>query len=93
MPFMMSNQAPRLSELETITTPETIIDPVTDDGDHDRFAHYARKSDIMESAVTGKPVVALCGKMWIPNRNPDNYQVCPTCKDIYQRKKDAENAG
>ena len=89
----MNNHPPMLSDLETITPVETVLDPTTDNGDHDRFAHYARKSDITESAVTGKPVVALCGKMWIPNRNPDKYQVCPTCKEIYQRKKAAENAG
>ena len=37
-----------------------------DTGDHDRFAHYVRKDKIVESAVTGTPVIALCGKVWIP---------------------------
>ena len=31
-------------------------------GDHERFSHYVRKEKIMESALTGEPVVALCGK-------------------------------
>jgi hypothetical protein len=52
------------------------------DGDHDRFAHYVRKGDIVRANVEGVPVVALCGKMWIPNRDPDRYPVCPTCKEI-----------
>ena len=57
----------------------------TDDGDHDRFAHYVRKADIVRSNVEGVPVVALCGKKWIPNRDPTRYPVCPTCKEIKQR--------
>ena len=35
----------------------------TDDGDADRFAHYVRKDKIAAAAVTGRPVVALCGKV------------------------------
>lgn len=56
-----------------------------DDGDHDKFAHYVRKEQILESAVTGKPVRALCGKKWLPNSNPDRYPICPACKQIYER--------
>ena len=52
-------------------------------GDHERFAHYVKKEKIVESAVTGKAVTALCGKRWIPNRDPKNFPVCPTCKEIY----------
>ena len=37
-----------------------------DEGDHERFAHYVRKEKIVESAVTGDPVIALCGKVWVP---------------------------
>jgi hypothetical protein len=56
-----------------------------DDGAHDRFAHYVRKADIVRSNVEGVPVMALCGKVWIPNRDPDRYPVCPTCKEIRAR--------
>ena len=77
-----------LSDLETFTPVDPQLDsPLLDDGEHDRFSHYARKSDILKSAVTGKPVVALCGKVWVPGRDPDRYQVCPTCREIYERKK------
>lgn len=55
------------------------------DGDHDRFSHYVRKSDIVRSNVEGVPVVALCGKKWIPNRDPERYPVCPTCKELRAR--------
>lgn len=63
-------------------------DELTEDGDHDRYAHYVKKDKIVESAVTGKPVRALCGKKWIPGRNPDKFPVCPDCQKIYERMRD-----
>ena len=54
----------------------------TDDGDHERFAHYVQKDKIVESAVLGTPVKALCGKVWVPNRDPSKFPVCPDCKRI-----------
>lgn len=56
----------------------------TEAGDHERFAHFVRKDKIVESAVTGAPVVALCGKVWVPNRDPGKFPVCPECKEIYE---------
>jgi hypothetical protein len=57
-------------------------------GDHERFSHYVKKEQILESAITGKPVKALCGKMWTPNRDPEKFPVCPTCREIYEKLKD-----
>ncbi len=54
-----------------------------DDGDHEKFAHYVEKAKIMESAVTGVPVKALCGKVWIPNRDPSRFPICPDCQAIH----------
>ena len=42
----------------------------TGDGDHERFAHYVLKDKIVDSAVSGTPVIALCGKKWVPSRDP-----------------------
>ena len=53
-------------------------------GDHERFSHYVKKEKILESALTGKPVRALCGKKWTPGRDPEKFPVCPTCKEIYE---------
>lgn len=64
------------------TDRESITRPVPDDGDHDRFAHYVNKADAARSYVEGTPVRALCGKIWVPSRDPDRYPVCPTCKEI-----------
>jgi hypothetical protein len=60
---------------------------LSEPGDHERYAHYVRKEKILESALSGDPVVALCGKVWLPSRNPDRFPVCPVCKEIYQNKR------
>jgi hypothetical protein len=54
------------------------------DGDHERFAHYVDKSKIVDSAVSGTPVVALCGKVWVPSRDPKRFPICPDCQKIYE---------
>ncbi|MBN2177684.1 MAG: DUF3039 domain-containing protein [Demequinaceae bacterium] len=54
-------------------------------GDSERFAHYVRKEKILESAVSGMPVIALCGKVWVPNRDPKRFPVCPACKEILDK--------
>lgn len=63
------------------------------DGDHERFAHYVKKAKITESAVNGIPVIALCGKVWVPNRDPKKYPVCPACKEIYESMSSGEGDG
>ena len=65
--------------LERTEASEQLQEP----GDHERFSHYVRKEKILESALSGEPVVALCGKVWVPGRNPDRFPVCPVCKEIY----------
>ena len=52
-------------------------------GDADRFAHYVSRDRIAESKMTGRPVVALCGKVWVPKHDHTHYPVCPDCKRIY----------
>ncbi|NBR54740.1 MAG: DUF3039 domain-containing protein [Micrococcales bacterium] len=61
-------------------------------GDHERYAHYVRKDKVVESAVMGTPVVALCGKVWIPNRDPEKFPVCPECKEIFDLMKQNEGS-
>ncbi|WP_432535460.1 DUF3039 domain-containing protein [Kineococcus arenarius] len=62
-------------------------------GDHERFAHYVKKEKIMESALSGDPVIALCGKVWVPGRDPKRFPVCPTCKEIYESLSGAGRGG
>jgi hypothetical protein len=68
------------SDTDLLTRP----DLQDEDGGHDRYSHYVKKEKIVESAVTGKPVRALCGKKWIPSRDPEKYPICPACKEIYE---------
>lgn len=67
---------------------ELLEEQLVEDGDHERYSHYVKKDKIVESAVMGNAVVALCGKVWIPNRSPEKFPVCPTCKEIYEKLKD-----
>ena len=55
-----------------------------DEGDHDRFSHYARKDKLTEAMVMGTPLVALCGKVWVPSRDPKKFPVCPACKEVWE---------
>lgn len=70
-------------ELEELLREEQI-----DEGDHDRYSHYVKKDKILTSALSGKPVIALCGKVWVPGRDPEKFPVCPTCKEIYEKLRD-----
>lgn len=71
---------------ETVVMPPDTVEspsrPDLDDGDHDRFSHYCKKADIVRAHVTGEAIVALCGKKWVPTRDPARYPVCPTCKEL-----------
>jgi hypothetical protein len=64
-----------------------------DEGDHDRFTHIVVQADptdvgwrardvVAESIVEGTPCRALCGKVWVPSRDPHRYPICPGCRDI-----------
>lgn len=48
----------------------------------ENFAHYAEASEVTEAYVMGTPIIALCGKVFIPFRNPEKLRVCQKCKDI-----------
>jgi hypothetical protein len=73
---------------------KTIVDERTDargaeefrveEGDHERFSHYVAKEKLTDAMVLGTPVVALCGKVWVPSRDPQRFPVCPECKEIWE---------
>jgi hypothetical protein len=80
------DQQTAMSVLEREETREEL-----EPGDHERFAHYVRKEKILESAMSGKPVVALCGKVWVPGRDPNRFPVCPVCKEIYEGLREPQD--
>jgi len=82
-----------VTNLET----EVVVESTTrvDEGDHERFTHivlegYTPKdgdfvpleNSVVDAMVNATPVRALCGKVWVPGRNPEKYPLCPTCKEI-----------
>jgi hypothetical protein len=66
---------------------ETIF-KTTDDGDHERFAHYFRKEDIERAYFDGAEITALCGKKDIPTRDFTKFPVCPECKEVMEGLSD-----
>ena len=59
--------------------------PQLDQGDHDRMAHIVYpKEKLTEALVTGTPVIALCGKVWTPSRDPERYPVCQGCIEAFE---------
>ncbi|GAA1634718.1 hypothetical protein GCM10009679_44940 [Saccharothrix algeriensis] len=77
-----------------MTNPSTILDERVeteyrlDEGDHERMSHYAPKDKLLEAMIEGTPVRALCGKVWVPSRDPNRFPVCPECKEIYENLTD-----
>ncbi len=77
-------------EVKPLAPPEPQLD-----GDHERMAHIVLEGfqpdegdyvpagpSVVEGIVNGTPVRALCGKVWVPGRDPQKYPLCPTCKEI-----------
>ncbi len=85
-PMAPSGPGTATSVLEQTETREEV-----EPGDHERFAHYVRKEKILQSALSGAPVVALCGKVWVPGRDPNKFPVCPVCKEIYDGLRPPED--
>lgn len=75
---------PEQQRSTTAVLERELVEQELEPGDHERFSHYVRKEKILESALSGTPVVALCGKVWVPGRDPEKFPVCPVCKEIYQ---------
>ena len=60
------------------------IDARTDDGNNEEFAHYAESASVTEGYIMGTSVIALCGKVFVPSKNPEKLRVCPSCKEIME---------
>lgn len=70
-----------------MTDTSTVIDrettPTTDDGDHEKQSHVVSPAAAYtEAIINGTPCTALCGKTWVPSRDPKKYPLCQTCQDI-----------
>ena len=85
-----------MSDLSTEVV--TTVDLDVSEGEHERMAHIVLEGfttpgdefvragpSVVESLVNASPVRALCGKTWIPGRDPKRYPLCPTCKEIAEQ--------
>jgi len=68
-----------VEQTQHFTTPQ-VVEP----GDHEKFAHYADRDKITQAMIDGTPIVALCGKVWVPTRDPKKFPVCPECKRLFE---------
>jgi hypothetical protein len=50
--------------------------------DSNQFAHFADKDKITEAYVLGTPIIALCGRIFVPSRDPEKFPLCSICKEI-----------
>jgi hypothetical protein len=63
---------------------DTDLNQQTDSNDNNELAHYAEAASVTEGYVMGTPVQALCGKIFIPSKNPERLKICPICKEIVE---------
>lgn len=83
---MTTPTTPTMPELGTPVEERT--DYRFDGGDRERFSHYVPREKLMHAMVEGTPVRALCGKLWVPSRDPQRFPVCPQCKEIHESLPD-----
>lgn len=72
-----------MSDTDTLTRPgigvsEDLNSELDTKDPGDEFAHYVKKAAIANGGVTE----ALCGKKWVPVKNPGDLPVCAPCKDL-----------
>ena len=76
-------------EVDVTTNNETLLN----NGDHEKFAHVVvPASAVTEAYITGSEVTALCGKVWVPTRAPELFEVCATCKEILEMARVTRDA-
>jgi len=77
--------------MRTDTIERTDSEERVDDGTDSytpKVFHYVKKDKIVESAVMGSHVVALCGEVFpVTKSAKPGSPVCPDCKRIYESLK------
>ncbi|MEN3316308.1 MAG: hypothetical protein V7605_2542 [Acidimicrobiaceae bacterium] len=63
-------------EDETTTGEPQVAHIVKADGD--------AAAKVVEARIYGTPLEALCGTVFVPQRDPSRLPVCAACKDIYE---------
>jgi len=63
-------------EDETVTGEPKVAHIVKTDGD--------AAATVLEARIYGTPLEALCGVVFVPQRDPTKLPMCAACKDIYE---------
>lgn len=42
---------------------------------------------VLEARIYGTPIEALCGEVFVPQRDPTRLPMCTPCKDIYDTER------
>jgi len=64
------------------TVLENILEDLETDSNTPKYAHYAESASVTEGYIMGTPVIALCGKIFVPSRDPEKLRICPPCKKL-----------
>lgn len=70
--------------MTVIETSPIETDPELDE-DEPKLAHIVMKDDQMKGYLAQEAITALCGKVWIPSRDPEKLPVCPACIEAKDR--------
>ena len=71
-----------MSDVSVLEIVDQELEIQLDDEGNEIFAHYAEKVSITAGYVMGTPVQAICGKVFVPSKNPEKLRICPVCKEI-----------
>lgn len=65
-------------------TSGSVLDDLDSEFDFDepKVAHIVNREDKMMGYVMGNAIVALCGTVFVPTRDPDKYPLCEVCKEV-----------
>jgi hypothetical protein len=83
-----------MADLETLPA-ETVpdVEEITET-DEPVVAHIVKvgpgesaAAKVLEARITGTPIEALCGFVWVPSRDPRQLPMCQACKEVYEMFK------
>lgn len=72
------------------TSIQLILDkPLIPDDDEPEVSHIVKREDQLVGYISGRPIVALCGVVFVPTRDPERYPICPKCTEKLKQLRSA----
>lgn len=83
MPDLETLPAETVPDVDEVTEPsEPVVAHIVKVGPGESAA-----AKVLEARITGTPLEALCGFVWVPSRDPRQLPMCPACKEVYDMFK------